>query len=191
MLVFSYQTKYRKHLNEIGVNVRAFKNILPIMLCLSINSGALANEMKNCEERTNKQQIAKVFKNYMIKYNHFITKQELKLTPELYAQQVMLMTGNGKSTTLTPEKMNQGVTGFLTQLKSKGVNKIAWEAVEIKLLTDNIALASNIAVRYLANGEVYDRAGATYFLNKAETGWEISAFALHAPDKTINFSSES
>lgn len=136
-------------------------------------------------------EISQVFKSYMKKYNHFIKNQELKLSPVLYSEQVMLISGNGKSTTLTPEKMNQGVTGFLTRLKAKGVSKVAWENVEVKLLADNIAIASNVAVRFLANGDVYDRAGATYFLNKAATGWEISAFALHAPEKSLNFLSES
>ena len=83
--------------------------------------------------------------------------------------------------------MNKGVTGFLNGLKEKGVNKVAWEKVEIKLLAENIALASNVAVRYLANGEVYDRAGATYFLNKNPKGWEITAFALHKPESAVSF----
>lgn len=155
---------------------------------LSSNVLAIGNDHQTTENEH--LLISKVFENYMSKYNHFINKQELKLSPALYSEQVMLILGNGKATSLTSEKMNQGVTGFLTQLKAKGVSKVAWETVEVKLLADNIALASNVAVRYLANGEVYDRAGATYFLNKAATGWEISAFALHAPEQVLNLSTK-
>jgi len=166
------------------------KTLLLILIPLSAmlaNFTLLAADTKNLKTANDKVEIQQVFQNYMDKYNHFINHQELKPSPVLYAEQVMLITNSGKSTMLTPESMNKGVTGFLNTLKAKGVNKVAWEKVNIKLLANNIALASNVAVRYLANGEVYDRAGATYFLNKASQGWEISAFALHAPENAFNF----
>jgi hypothetical protein len=149
-----------------------------------------SHENESTQSRNEKEAVGDVFKNYMKKYNHFIKNQQLKRTPELYTPQVMLISGSGKSSTLTSEAMNKGVTGFLTKLKAKGVDKVAWEIVDIKFLAKNIAIASNVAVRYLADGEVYDRAGATYFLNKAEQGWRISAFALHAPENAINFLSK-
>jgi hypothetical protein len=158
------------------------------MLIVSVNTAA--NEAKNHKSADEKAKVQQVFKNYMIKYNHYITSQELKTSPELYAEQIMLMTG-GKPVMLTPDSMNNGVTGFLSGLKEKGVDKVAWEKVDIKLLADNIALASNVAVRYLANGDVYDRAGATYFLNKNPEGWKITAFALHTPENALSFSPKS
>lgn len=159
--------------------------LLPLSMLIASYSTA-ANESTNDSVVDEKSKVQQVFNSYMTKYNHFITNQELKQSPVLYADKIMLMTG-GKPVILTPESMNKGVTGFLNGLKEKGVNKVAWEKVEIKLLAENIALASNVAVRYLANGEVYDRAGATYFLNKNPKGWEITAFALHKPESAVSF----
>lgn len=158
------------------------------MIIASVNT--CANETKGHKSTDAKVAVQLVFKNYMAKYNHYITHQELKSSPELYAEQIMLMTGN-KPAMLTPDSMNKGVMGFLSGLKEKGVNKVAWEKVDVKLLSENIALASNVAVRYLANGDVYDRAGATYFINKNPEGWKITAFALHTPENAFSFSPKS
>lgn len=174
----------------LGETMNMLKKITFTITLMVLSGNLLAANSEKQQMNSDKAQITQVFENYMSKYNHFINKQELKLSPALYSEHVMLISGNGKATSLTSEKMNQGVTGFLTQLKAKGVSKVAWETVEVKLLANNIALASNVAVRYLANGEVYDRAGATYFLNKAATGWEISAFALHAPEQVLSLSTQ-
>lgn len=160
--------------------------VIPLSTMLA-SFNIVANVEKISEDLNHKAEVEQVFHSYMKKYNHFINHQELKKSPVLYAEQVMLITNSSKPATLTPAIMNKGVTDFLTALKAKGVKRVAWEKVDIQLLASNIALASNVAVRYLANGEVYDRAGATYFLNKSPKGWEISAFALHAPENVVNF----
>ena len=170
------------------------KNVLLTIVLLTVLLTASftvsADETNNTKSKNDITQIEHLFKHYMDKYNHFIATDELKIKPALYNKQVMLISGKGTTSTLSPEAMDKGVTAFLAGLKSKGVKKIAWENVEIQLLANNIALASNIAVRYLGDGSIYNKVGATYFLNKSSTGWSISAFAIHSDSKSLKFSTQ-
>jgi hypothetical protein len=163
--------------------MKSFKAFLLVVLMLGVSKISVGNEQDHSE--LSKQEISQLFKGYMSKYNRFIKTDKLKTSPSLYDEQVMLITTQGTSNALSAEAMDKGVAAFLTNLKNKGVVKVNWETVEIQLLADNIALASNVAVRYLDNGDIYNKVGATYFLNKSSTGWKISAFAVHAPENSI------
>lgn len=169
--------------------MKLLKIFVLVTLMLGLSKISVGNEQHHSE--LSKQQIAQLFKGYMSKYNRFIKTGKLKISPSLYDEQVMLITTKGTSNALSAEAMDKGVASFLTNLKNKGVVKVNWETVEIQLLADNIALASNVAVRYLDNGDIYNKVGATYFLNKSPSGWKISAFAVHTPENSIKLLSKS
>ena len=169
-----------------------FTKKLPLVIVLLTTAfSSFADDKNKTDNKSDIVQITQLFEHYMSKYNHFIATEELKRNPSLYDDQVMLITTKGTSNTLSSDAMDKGVTAFLSDLKSKGVRKVDWENIEIKLLADHIALASNVAVRYNQNGNVYNRVGATYFLNKSSEGWRISAFAVHGHDNSIKFSHDS
>jgi len=49
----------------------------------------------------------------------------------------------------------------------------------IKSLSASATLVTGIAIRYQRSGQELDRAGITYVLHKAETGWKIAVIILH------------
>jgi ketosteroid isomerase-like protein len=48
-----------------------------------------------------------------------------------------------------------------------------------RLLSATATLVTGIAIRYQRNGQELERAGVTYVLHKAETGWKIAVIILH------------
>lgn len=60
--------------------------------------------------------------------------------------------------------------------------------VQIKELSDRLALFSGLAVRYTAPGEELERLSATYTLRKSDdTGWQIVTVVAHGPDTLVRF----
>lgn len=51
----------------------------------------------------------------------------------------------------------------------------------VKPLSATATLVTGIAIRYKRDGQELDRAGVTYVLHKAETGWRIAVIVLHDP----------
>lgn len=60
--------------------------------------------------------------------------------------------------------------------------------VQIKELSDRLALFSGLAVRYTMTGEELERLSATYTLRKSDdTGWQIVTAVAHGPDTLVRF----
>ena len=60
--------------------------------------------------------------------------------------------------------------------------------VQIKQLSDRLALFSGLAVRYITTGEELERLSATYTLRKSDdTGWRIVTVVAHGPDTLVRF----
>lgn len=153
-----------------------------ILIFASVESTATIND---------KVSIERLFSIYMEKYNHYISTGKLVLEPTLYRQQV-LVTSDGNAPTLVPEdKLYGQVRIFLDSLKQRGVTKVQWDKVDIHIIGKNMALASNIAIRFDEQGKVIDRVGASYNLYRENNEWKIAAFAIHSPDTTYRFDSPS
>ncbi|WMN60704.1 hypothetical protein NI389_05215 [Pseudoalteromonas xiamenensis] len=80
------------------------------------------------------------------------------------------------------EQLHSQIQQFLTALKARGVTHVNWQKVDIHLLGEHMALASNIAIRRDKNADIVDVVGASYTLYKQEQGWRIVAFAIHSAD---------
>ena len=70
--------------------------------------------------------------------------------------------------------MENGFTRFLEKLKNKGVTKMEWEKLQVVSLSQNTALASNIARGLDANGNVVERLASIYMLSNSSDGWKIA-----------------
>ena len=132
-------------------------------------------------------EIQQLFQNYMAKYNHYIHTGDLEHEPSLYSEEVMLISERRAPILVSESNLYDQIEVFLDGLKERGVVKVQWEKVEIHLLGDNMALASNIAIRYNANDEVVDRVGASYTLHQSDDEWNIIAFAIHEADRAFSF----
>lgn len=141
----------------------------------------------SASQTQNKAEIEQLFTNYMTKYNHYIQTGELQHTPGLYHPQVMLVSDKRVPSVVTEAQLYSQIEVFLDSLKKRGVSKVNWQKVDIHLLSNNMALASNVAIRYNKQGEVVDRVGASYTLSKQDKGWRIAAFAVHPVDNAFVF----
>jgi len=136
--------------------------------------------------KDNKVQIKAVFATYMQTYNLYLKDKVMRKDQNIYTDSLMLITPNRAPAVLSEEKLAVGIQGFLDGLKNKGVEHIKWEKLSIKLLSNSVAIASNAAVRYKKNGDIYDHAGATYMLTKANKKWQIAAFTPHEANNVIS-----
>lgn len=145
--------------------------------------GASASQVRN------KTEIQQLFASYMSKYNHYIQTGELQHAPGLYHPHVMLVSDKRVPSVVTEAQLYSQIEVFLDSLKKRGVSKVNWQKVDIHLLSNNMALASNVAIRYNKQGEVVDRVGASYTLSKHDKGWRIAAFSVHPVDNAFVFNS--
>ncbi|NVJ61481.1 MAG: hypothetical protein HWE27_13880 [Gammaproteobacteria bacterium] len=136
------------------------------------------------DSKSDYKAIENLFDSYMNKYNRYIKDRKLPKEPELYLDSIMLMSSSNSATVISSDDFNVQVTSFLDSLINQGVTYVTWESKDIKFLDKNIAVVSNIAIRYKGNGDVYNRVGATYFVNKLSNEWRIAAFAVHSPNFT-------
>ncbi|AZQ12795.1 hypothetical protein [Shewanella khirikhana] len=126
-----------------------------------------------------KAEIAQLFEHYMAKYNHYLATGKLDSAPVLYRPQLMLMSNNRAPAVASEAEFSTQIQGFLDSLKAKGVARVRWQKVDVRLLDGQLALASNVAERFRADGSRYNLVGATYLLSKQDGHWQIAAFAVH------------
>ena len=135
----------------------------------------------------NKAEIQQLFADYMAKYNHYLQTGKLHHAPGLYHPQVMLVSEQRVPTVVSEAQLYSQIEVFLDSLKNRGVSNVNWQKVDIHLLSNKMALASNVAIRYNQQGKVVDRVGASYTLSKHDQGWRIAAFAVHPVDNAFVF----
>ena len=77
--------------------------------------------------------------------------------------------------------------GLVRGLTERGYARSEWEAVEVRLLDAQTAIASGVTVRYKSDGSVMERLGVTYWLRETDAGWRIFLSATHAPEAALHF----
>ena len=70
-------------------------------------------------------------------------------------------------------------TPTMEGLRTREFSRIELNVGYIKSLSASATLVMGIAIRYKRNGQELERAGVTYVLHKAETGWKIAVIILH------------
>ncbi|WP_462158562.1 hypothetical protein [Pseudoalteromonas sp. GB56] len=154
--------------------IRGFILLIICLLCSPVHATESLPVSANDEKAINA-----LFANYMQHYNGYLLGQGLGDIDQLYMPTIMLMSTKNAPQSVSAQAFSQQVTGFLDGLKNKGVTKVQWQTVNVRMIDNNIALASNLAVRYTESGEVYNQVGATYLLYKEHTDWRIASFAVH------------
>ncbi|MFY8273299.1 hypothetical protein AAEU32_04150 [Pseudoalteromonas sp. SSDWG2] len=150
-----------------------------LILIMSLCCGASwAFEMPT-EDKINKQAITLLFADYMGHYNAYLRGEKLEGITQMYTPTVMLMSSSNIPQSIDNERFTAQVALFLDNLKSQGVTSVHWQQVNIRLLDNNIAVATNLAVRYGDNGAIFNKVGATYLLYKTDDHWRIASFAVH------------
>ncbi len=79
---------------------------------------------------------------------------------------------------------------IIQDLKGRNYGRSEVTNIQIKDMTDRIALLSGLAVRYTKTGEELERLGATYTLRKADDHWQIVSVVAHSPETVVRFGRE-
>lgn len=119
------------------------------------------------------------FAQYMAKYNHYLRTKEFKLEPDLYHENIMVMSSSVAPYMIDSMGFYKRTQSFLDNLQKQGVASVGWLDVNVRMLDKNLALASNTAGRFLKNGDEFNRVGVTYLLRKHNNEWRITSFAVH------------
>jgi hypothetical protein len=104
-----------------------------------------------------------------------------------YYEPAMRVTKSGPVVRSTRADQEAIFEGFLRGLVERGYASSRWEQLEVRLLDPETAIASGIAVRYRADGTVFERVAVTYALQDTAEGWKIFLSATHAPDSMLRF----
>ncbi len=67
----------------------------------------------------------------------------------------------------------------MEDLRARGYGRSEFEPKRIKQLSAATASASGVAVRYKTDGQVLERVGITYLLQKTESHWKIAVMVVH------------
>ena len=121
------------------------------------------------------------FKGYLDAYNAY----DPDAASQNYAD-TALITGLGDTVrTMTREDMKNLLGRFLNNLKQNGVTKFEWTTLQVKALNDRVAVASNIATRFKADGTVFNTASATLIAHKTDGKWQVLMLNLHKPENIL------
>jgi hypothetical protein len=74
---------------------------------------------------------------------------------------------------------------FIFDLKTQDVIRIVYEKIQVKMLTESTALASNIASINKSGNSTLFKIGVTYLINKTDQGWKIIARTIHPADSIL------
>lgn len=124
------------------------------------------------------------FAHYLNAYNNF----DGKAAAAHYHEKVSV-TGIGNILRDNTNQDMQNLLGaFLQRVKAQGVAKFEWETLQVSMLGENTAMASNIAARYKKDGSLHDRAAATFIAQNTEGGWKIFSLHIHSTEHVLNIS---
>jgi uncharacterized protein (TIGR02246 family) len=120
-------------------------------------------------------------------YEQAWSRHDAHAVAGFYYEPAMRVTKGGPVVRPTRADQEAFFEGFLRGLVERGYASSQWEQLEVRLLDPETAIASGIAVRYRADGTVFERVAVTYALRDTAEGWKIFLSATHAPDSVLRF----
>lgn len=154
-----------------------------------------SNDIKTIRQHNqdnNQQQLQHFFNHYIKHYNDYLhdsSNQEaiLKAAKNYHLPAMQIIPNVPVRVINSHQKLATGTQAFLNKLRDSGVDHIKWDKVNIHQLSKKSAIASNIGTRYKKNGEIFNKAAATFMMYKSEEGWKIATLTLHDQANTITF----
>nr|WP_234399179.1 hypothetical protein [Pseudoalteromonas sp. T1lg75] len=143
--------------------------LLTLFLAPLFCSQALATG--SAQQAEDEAAIKALFSSYMNKYNGYIQGKSLEHVEQLYMPQVMLMSSANPPVAMSADEFGKQVVVFLDGLKSKGVTSVNWQELNIRLLDNNIAIAtiSPPVIAPMAKS-ITGSAPLTFYINRNRSG---------------------
>lgn len=120
-------------------------------------------------------------------YEQAWSRHDGRAVARFYHEPAMRIARGGPVVRATRADQEAFFDAFLGGLVQRGYASSSWEALEVRLLDPETAIASGITVRHRADGTVFERVAVTYGLRRTGEGWKIFLSATHAPDSMLRF----
>jgi uncharacterized protein (TIGR02246 family) len=132
------------------------------------------------QEETTVEQVLKA-------YEKAWSRHDAHAVAGFYLEPAMRVSKNGPVVRATRADQEAFFAGFLRGMVSRGYERSAWEALEVRLLDPQTAVASGITTRYRSDGTVFERVAVTYGLWHSDQDWKIFFSATHTPESVLRF----
>lgn len=111
-------------------------------------------------------------------YRAFSTLEVQAVWPYFH-EPALLISPQGVYAAPTLAVLAAAFTPIMEGLRSREFSRSELSVGSVKALSASATLVTGVAIRYRRNGQELERAGVTYVLHKAETGWKIAVIILH------------
>ncbi len=124
------------------------------------------------------------FDQYLKHYNRFIDNKTDQQALDMASNDIGLpaihLTPGGQVVVFDdPESVTNNTATFLNRLRKNAMSQIVWSQKNIRILTPNSAIASNVANILDAEQNDKQRITATYLLHKQNQQWRIVVRTIH------------
>ncbi len=142
-------------------------------------------------EKSQQTELTEFFHDYIQGYNLYLENpNNQSAMPQIashFTYPVMQIPNKGAPVIVTESaQLIKNFSFFVDNLRKNSVAKIVWEKLQVRSLTDNKALAINIANAMDAQGNIVTRLSTLYILHKEDSHWKISAIQPHSISNHIN-----
>ncbi len=125
-----------------------------------------------------KNEVSAFFDQYLQNFNDYIrnplNQQAITAATTDIHMPALMFPGNGKLALMEePATVAGGTQAFLDRLIDQQVTLLKWKKVDVRVLNDHTALASNSVVLLSADNRILQTLSSTYVLYKSEAGWQI------------------
>jgi hypothetical protein len=100
-----------------------------------------------------------------------------------FHEPAMLIGPQGVLAAPTHNVLATAVGPGMEALRACGFGRSELIVGNVRSLSATAAMVYGVAQRYKLDGQDLDRAGVTYVLHKANSGWKIAVLILHDPEK--------
>lgn len=154
--------------------MRPLLSLLAALLLIASATAARADDAKTAITITLRDYVAA-----------FSSKDMTRILP-FFDEPVVLITAGGAKVMPTHAEVDALLTGLLAKLKDRGFDHAEWPQMNVKMLSDNLAICSALVVRYKTGGEEMERFGATFMLRRVGDAWKITMQSVHDAGTVID-----
>lgn len=165
--------------------------MLPMILTLSIGA-AHASASDNSGQVL--KEVHAMFDAYMEVYNRRFTNviddegYQTEIAQYLYAPLLMFPPTNKPAVMDTPEAAAKNFAGFTAMLMRKGVTRLKWHDMQLRVLSPTKVLANNVGRGSDVDGNLVYETVSVYVVYKSDDGWKIQTLNPYLVENKWDFS---
>ena len=126
-------------------------------------------------------------KQFFIKYMNEVDEKGISGIAPYFLYPLSVFSPNGMATIESTKQLEDYFTPMVETLNAQGYDHMEAAEINTKELGDNLAIASNVVVRYKEDGSELNRNTGNYLLYKGNEGWKIGSLLIGEADKVIRF----